>query len=219
MRILIALLAAMVLGGCASDGYRYHDDGYYTAGEAPRRHVTVSIGYGIGCRPGVAPWSYPGAYGCGFGYGSWYGPGYGYYPGYGGYWHDPYWSQRWYLPPRTPEAPRAGQSARHLAEEPTLGPGNFPRYEDLAPQRGRNTGGGDRAWRESRQWREPPREYGVGRATYGVSSGLSGASRGYEGSFGGNRGSGLSGSTAGSARSSSAGNAARSMVRESREEE
>ncbi|MBK8068652.1 MAG: hypothetical protein IPK27_13790 [Rhodanobacteraceae bacterium] len=219
MRILLALAALMTLGGCASDGYRYHDDGYYTAGDARRSQVMISVGYGAGCRPWYGPWSYPGAhaYGCGYGYGGWYGPGY--YPGYGGYWHDPFWSQRWYLPPPTPEAPRAGQRARHLADEPSLGPGYFPRYEELAPGRNRDTGGGDRAWRESRQWRQPPAEYGSSRATFGASSGLSGASRDYEGSFGGSRGSGLSGSSMGSARSSSAGGAARAMVRESREEE
>lgn len=216
MRILLALAALFALSGCASDGYRYHDDGYYTDGDARRSHVTISVGYGTGCRPWYGPWSYPGvhAYGCGYGYGGWYGTGY--YPGYGGYWHDPYWSQRWYLPPPTPEAPRAGQRARHLADEPSLAPGYFPRYDELAPRRGRDTGGGDRAWRESRQWRQPPSEYGASRATYGVSSGLSGASRG--GDFG-SRSSGMGGSATGSPRSGSAGGAARAIVRESREEE
>jgi hypothetical protein len=153
------IAGAMSLVGCAGSAYRYDDDGYWWA---PPRAPTliISAGWG-GCSGWSGAFGYP-YYGYGYGYGAhwgygWspcgygHGYGYGYGPGrwYGagiGYWRDPYWSQPWYLPPRTIGPPPAGARARHLASDPDEDLTVYPRYEDLAPSRRRDLGGGDRSW-------------------------------------------------------------------------
>lgn len=148
------IAGALLLVGCANQGYRYEDDGYWTA---PRRAPTliVSVGWGA-CSGWGGPYGHP-YYGYGHGYGVPYGYGwapcgygYGYGPGrwYGagvGYWRDPYWSQPWYLPPRTIGPLPAGARARHMATHPTEDLTGYPRYEDLATSRRRDLGTGGRA--------------------------------------------------------------------------
>lgn len=213
MRNGYLMVAALALAGCASDAYRYHDGGYWTAREAQRVSVSYSIGYSYGgaCSLGYSGYGYPR-----FGYG-WSSCGYGYSPWYGGagfgYWSDPYWSQRWYLLPRTIEAPRAGARARALASDSD--PVTFPRYEDLAPTRQRDLGGGDRAWRvmSAPERGSVASQQGLGSVRYERSSGMSGGF--------GNRESGSSRSSGFSARAPgmSAGSAARSSSRDTREED
>lgn len=219
MRILTAVFVLGALAGCAGDRYTRHESGWWTE-SAPRGGASVSIGYGWGsawhCRPWYGPWGYaPHAWGaCGYGFG---------YSGYGyvhpGAWWWPY-PQGWYLPPRTIEGPRAGARARHLAGEPAEFA--FPRYEDLAPQRRRELGGGgaDHArqpWPNLRSGPDPrrdPRQGGLsGARDSSWGGGLSGSSRGSS-NFGGS--SRASAPSAGSSRS--AGSSARS-ISESREEQ
>ena len=179
------IVAALGLVGCASDGYRYYDDGYYAAQRPPSRSLVFSGSfstctswgrpfgysyYGYGYRP---------AYGCGYGYGSGFGYGYGGWYG-GGYWGYPYWSGGWY-PPRTPNGPNADQRARQMAGASVGEYPEFQRYEDLAPERGRDTGASNPSWRSASPRSSYPSYYqgyqGVGRSNYGTASpsGLSGA--------------------------------------------
>ena len=207
------ILCTLTLAGCAGDGYRYHDDGYYTSAP-PARSVVIGGSFsacaGWGGGFGYPAYGYGGSpcgygYGHGFGYGQGYG--YGYAPWFGsgiGYWRDPYWSQRWYLP-RTIEPPRAGARARQLAADPSVDPDNFPRYEQLAPARRRDVGSGAGVWMGSggggasgyrsvppsaprgvdtseRGWRVESGRYpssaqGISSSRYNGSQGLSGSSR------------------------------------------
>jgi len=180
------IVAALGLVGCASDGYRYYDDGYYAAERAPSRSLVVSGSFST-CASWGSPWRYP-YYGYGYGYGPAYGCGYGYGYGYGyggwyggGYWGYPSWPGGWY-PPHMPNAPTAGQRARQMAGESVGEAPEFSRYEDLAPERGRDTGGSSPAWRSAPPRSSYPSYYqgyqGIGRSTnYGTAapSGLSGA--------------------------------------------
>ena len=115
------------------------------------------------------------AYGCGYGYGYGYGGWYG-----GGYWGYPYWSGGWH-PPHTPNGPSAGQQARQMAGAAVGEYPEFQRYEDLAPERARDTGGSNPSWRSASPRYGYPSYYqgyqGVGRSSYGTASpsGLSGA--------------------------------------------
>lgn len=153
----LGIAAALVLAGCVNGGYRYADDGYWW--QPPREsHLVVSVGWG-GCAGGwQGPFGRPN-YGYGYGYGNpyrhgWSTCGYGYGPGwYGaglGYWRDPYWSQPWYLPPRSVEPLTAGARARQLANRPADETREMQRYEDLAPARRRDLGAGPAA--SNRSW-------------------------------------------------------------------
>lgn len=204
------IAGALALIGCAGDGYRYHDDGYYTASQ-DARPVVISGSFST-CTAWGGPFGHPfygyGGSPCGYGHGFGYGHGYGYGPWFGsgiGAWRDPYWSQRWYLPPRMIEPPRAGARARQLAADPSADPNTFPRYDELAPARRRDTGGGgggvwistgvggasgyrdaapsprgmdtsQRSWRGSGE-RYPSSSQGIGSSRYNGSQGLSGNSR------------------------------------------
>jgi hypothetical protein len=237
------IAGAMWLVGCAGSGYRYDDDGYWWA---PAREPTliVSAGWG-GCSGWGGAFGHP-FYGygygahlrhswspCGFGHG-YYGPGSWYGAGIG-YWRDPYWSQPWYLPPRTIGPAPAGVRARHLANYPQEDLTAYPRYEDLATSRRRDLGGGDRSWTSgagayapvpapaprggigsgmqgaaSARYPTPPQ--GLGAGHLGTSPGMSAGPRQ---SFDAGTGrSHRSGESSASPRSS----AARSLTRDSREE-
>ena len=184
MRRIFLLLALLTLSACASNGYRYHDDGYWTA-RSPARSSVVFYGSISSCwgwqRP-IYPW-----------YGSWaspcspysYFPGAGRYGGYGyGYGHgySPYWHDHWYLP-RTPDQQTAGARARALAAEraSALDSGGYPRYDDLAPARQRDTGGGGRVFRSQARSYAPdlmgPRREGLGSVGSSRNTGNSGYSR------------------------------------------
>ncbi len=240
------IAGAMSLVGCAGSGYRYDDDGYWWA---PPRAPTliVAAGWG-GCSGWGGAFGHP-LYGYGYGYGSywrygWSPCGYGYGPGswYGagvGYWRDPYWSQPWYLPPRTIGPPPAGARARHLANHPNENLTAYPRYEDLAPSRRRDPGAGDRSWTtgggayapvsapagrggigsgmrgaNAVQYPTPPQGLGSGRL--GSSPGMSAGPRQ---SFDAGTGSSPRASEGSASTRSSAAGAARSLSRESREED
>ncbi len=168
MRRIWLLLALLTLSACASNGYRYHDDGYWTA-RSPARSSVVFYGSISSCwgwqRPVIYPW-----------YGSWASPcnpyshpfGGGWYSGHGyGYGYNPYWNDRWYLP-RTLDQQPAGSRARALAAEraASLDSGGYPRYDDLAPTRQRDTGGGGRIYRSQQRSYAPdlmgPRRQGLG---------------------------------------------------------
>lgn len=164
-------LALLALAGCATDGYRYHRDGYWSAGEAPRGHVVYAAGYA--CSPWYDPFGYSGAqswHPC-FGSGYAHGP----YAG-GGYYalYDPYWPYfRQIAAPRDAREQSRWMNQRGEAFSTT----QFPRYEDLAPLRRRDTGGADRAYRE----RALPRAYESPASRPGIGSGISG---GRESSYG-----------------------------------
>jgi hypothetical protein len=174
----LCFVAFMALTGCATDGYRYHEDGYWTA-RAPARSWSYQLDLNA-CSFWDEPYSYYGGYG---GYGRGCGVS-GFYFGslwYAGsrYWRDPYWSQRWYLP-RTLENPRAASRARALAAAlaPRAQGAEVLGYEDLLTNRRRDIGGGDRSYTQSyRSGREPgPNLQGLGSARYGNRSGLAGPS-------------------------------------------
>jgi hypothetical protein len=238
------IAGAVLLAGCAGNGYRYDDDGYWWA---PPRAPTLIVSAGwAGCSGWNGAFGHP-FYGYGYGYGSYWrqswspcGFGYGYGPGswYGaglGYWRDPYWSHPWYLPPRTIGPLPAGARARHLANRPQEDLTGYPRYEDLATSRRRDLGGGDRSWTSGGGTYAPilapaPRG-GIGSGMQGDAAaryptppqGLGGArlgapagvSSGSRNSFDtGSRGSPRSGGISASPRSSAAG-----VARESREED
>lgn len=177
------IVATLGLVGCASDGYRYYDDGYYAAEREPSRSLIIS-GSVSACTSWGRPYGYP-YYGYGYGYAPAYGCGYGYGYGYGyggwyggGYWGYPYWSGGWH-PPHT-DGQTAGQRARQMAGQPVGESVEFSRYEDLAPERGRDTGGSSPGWRTGAPRSSYPSYYqgyqGAGSSGYGSAapSGLSG---------------------------------------------
>jgi hypothetical protein len=178
MRHWLLILSITVLGGCASDGYRYHQDGYWTARTPARPSIAVYGsfsscwgGYGAAWYPYYGGWASPCTPLSYFQGPWWYGANYGY-----GY--DPYWASRWYLP-RPMNSVRAGSRARALVNEtpPQLQPGNLPSYYDLAPARRRDIGGGDRAYESSARYYRPsvrsPRQPGLGSLGSSRSSGSS----------------------------------------------
>lgn len=169
MRHWVLFLAVLGLAGCASDGYRYHDDGYWSATAPPRSglviHGSVSScwgWHGPAAFTYFGPWSSPCSplfYGYNYGNG-WYGGGSGY--DYGSYWNHP-----WYWPRRANDV-SAGTRAREMAaqlDRPAQ-PGDYPRYDELAPMRRRDTGGGDRAFQSQMRYYAPegmaPRQPGFG---------------------------------------------------------
>lgn len=191
------------------DGYRYHEDGYWSATARPSTTVVVYDSC-FGARP--------------YGYGpSWYpwhpcaGYAYGPYFSYGGFYalYDPFWpySHRW---PRHWHGGNQGQDGssreRAFEEARRLGAGmgdtserTFTRYEDLGPLRRRDLGAG--AGGGGAAGRGYAESYGPARAP-SYSSGLSGNDRGYSGSsrsmgLGSSRGGSSSGSGMGSRSSSS----------------
>jgi hypothetical protein len=129
-------------------------------------------------RPVMYPW-----------YGSWASPcnpysypfGGGWYSGHG-YGYNPYWNDRWYLP-RTLDQQPAGARARALAAEQasSLDSGGYPRYEDLAPTRQRDTGGAGRIFRSQQRNSAPnlmgPRREGLGSIGSSRGMGNAGSSR------------------------------------------
>lgn len=222
MRLILVILSTAILSGCAGERYTRHEDGWWTESR-PHNELRVGAGHVWGytgwCRPWTGPWGwYPSPYSpwnsCGaIGY------------GYGGYWGSPWYGPYpygWYLPPRSIEGPRAGSRARGIAASPALAP-VFPRYEELAPQRRRDTGGGERAFSTRGHWPSPPStspSYGLGSAS-GRGSGLSGSARGVSGGFGASptaRSFGSSQAGSGSGPDRGAGSAQRDSLR-SREEE
>lgn len=140
-------LAAVVLAGCAGGSYVYHDDGYWS-GRPPARAVVV-YEQGSACAPWYDPFGYGGVhpwYPCGgaFGLGPYFGYGhYGYYGYYNPYWY--YHGTR----PQLGERRDARDQGRWMMQRERPDLAQFPRYEDLAPQRRRDIGGGDRAWSQS----------------------------------------------------------------------
>ncbi|MFO1496375.1 MAG: hypothetical protein U1F26_17140 [Lysobacterales bacterium] len=173
-RLIGLALALAALAGCASDGYVYHEDGYWT-GPTPARAVVV-----YDASSACAPWYDP------FGYGgvhAWYpcsGFGPGPYLGYGYYgYYDPYWAYR--APrPSLGERRDAREQGRWMMQRERPDLAQFPRYEELAPQRRRDIGGGDRAWPSAGFGSFPDSRAsraGIGSGSRG-SSGLSAASGG-----------------------------------------
>jgi len=142
MRLLLLIATSMALSSCASDGYRYHDAGYYTARARP---AVLVVDYGNACGFGFSGFGFS-RYGYGrSAYGYPCGSGFGYSLGYGSwhganYWAHPYWSQPWYAP-RAAEHPSAGMRARSWAQT-SAAEAAFPRFDDLAPARRRDTGSG-----------------------------------------------------------------------------
>lgn len=198
-RLIGLAMAAAMLAACASGGYVYHEDGYWS-GRPPARAVVV-YDLGSACAPWYDPFGYGGVhpwYPCAgaFGLGPYYGyGGYGYYGYYlpHGYYHGP--------GPQLGERRDARDQGRWMMQRERPDLAQFPRYEDLAPQRRRDIGGGDRAW---------PASSGAGfqdsrasRSGIGSASSARGSAR-MSGGFG--------------ERSSSAGTSA-PRVRESRQEE
>ena len=184
MSRLFLIVAALALTGCASNSYRYYDDGYYAAEREPSRAVVFSGSFST-CYSWGQPYGYPyygygyrPAYGCGYGFGYGYGYGYGGWYG-GGYWGYPYWSGGWH-PPQTPNGPTAGQRARQMAGGSIGESPEFPRYDDLAPERGRDSGGGGRAGASMAPRYSYPSYYqgfGGSRSSMSAPSGLSGEVR------------------------------------------
>lgn len=146
-RLFGLAVAAVTLAACAGGGYVYHEDGYWS-GRPPARTVVV-YDQGSACAPWYDPFGYGGVhpwYPCGgaFGLGPYFGYGhYGYYGYYNPYWY--YHSPR----PQLGERRDARAQGRWMMQRERPDLAQFPRYEDLAPQRRRDTGGGDRSWPQS----------------------------------------------------------------------
>lgn len=111
--LALATLAALALGGCATDyAYRGGAGGDYYYGQPSVQYY--DYGYGA---PYGSLYGYPGGWSIGLGYGWGYGgygyPGYG-YPYYGGYYpYYPYWPYYWHRrhhhrPPKEPTGPVTG---------------------------------------------------------------------------------------------------------------
>lgn len=107
--LALATLAAVALGGCATDyAYRGGAGGDYYYGQPSVQYY--DYGYGA---PYGSLYGYPGgwSFGLGYGYGG-YGYGYPYYGG--GYYPYPYWPYYWHRPhhhhrpPREPTGPITG---------------------------------------------------------------------------------------------------------------
>jgi len=203
----------MFLAGCANPGYRYADDGYWTSSRNTST-VVVSMGWG-GCGGWGTAFGAPfHVYGHGHAYGYAYGPGYPFGHGWGacglgfggwygaglGYWRNPYWPYPWYLAPHDNRPLTAGERARQIARYPAEALGASSNYDDLAPARRRDIGGGDRSWTSSGRSNAPilmpspqrgigsgmrgsvPGAYpssspGLGAGRFNSGPGLSGASR------------------------------------------
>lgn len=166
LRRISLTVASLALAACASSPWQRSDSGYWTARDrAPPPSVWSSTCFGAGF---AGPW-WPGHWRAGgFGhFGScwqsaylgsphWflaYGPHYGLYRGYAGHAHDSRGSARL-------QARALGQSTRQ-----SFGAGT-PRYENLAPARGRDLGGsriGGQASNRSMS-SSPPRAVAVPRA-------------------------------------------------------
>ncbi len=193
MKSWLVGIAAVLLGGCASSGYRYHDSGYWSADRAIHGSVSYSIGTGYGsgfCAPWYGPFSYGPLWQSGYGCGPGFALG-GFY-GYGHLgWYDPYW--RYYQYWRQPQGwqtrdPNAADQARRLSQQldNTIPDGNN-RYESLGPMRARSLGPGGGGGSGM-----PMRSYGSSRAPSaypGYSGGLSGGRSGNAGLSGATRSS------------------------------
>ena len=131
------------------DGYRYHEDGYWSAARGPSTSIVVynsCYGHGaIGYGPAWYPWHPCAGYA--------YGPYYGYGGSYALY--DPFWPHPYRWPRHYDGGQSAGSSEGARGEARALGaamdnPGErrFTRYEDLGPLRARDLGlGGGAAGR------------------------------------------------------------------------
>lgn len=210
MKLFWLGLAAILIGACASDGYRYHQDGYWDGARRSRTSIVVYGGYGGGCSRWISPLGYGPAW---YPWHPCFGGGYAYHPYYGnGFYalYDPFWPYgygrpyRYGAPTQGASLERAEDEARRLSGN--LGDGSqrgFPRYEDLGPLRRRDlgVGGGDMN-----------RSAGYWQGRTGSSTGLS---------SGQNRAGGIGGagrSNGGSSNSRSEGSRASSGSRSSRTE-
>ncbi len=206
MRVFLLAAAALLLSACVSDGYRYHDEGYWSARARPSASIVVydscfgSLSYGYG--PSWHAW-HPCA---GYAYGPYFGYG-GFYALYDPFW--PYshrWPRHWHGHGSHGQQASSGERAYYETRRMGTSIGNtsertFTRYEDLGPLRRRDLGpGGGGA---------SNRSYGEGYAP-SYSSGLSGNARGYAGSgrsqgLGSSRGNSSSASGMSSSRGSASG--------------
>ena len=221
MRIFLVATAALFLGACASDGYRYHDEGYWSATHRPSNFVVVydscfgSRAYGFG--PSWYPW-HPCS---GYAYGPYFGHG-GFYALYDPFW--PYshrWPGHWYENNGRFGSTngRAGDQARGMgANMADTSERTFTRYEDLGPLRRRDlgSGGGGAAFHANSEG------YAAGRSS--AASGLPGNGRNSGASsrsmgLGSSRGNSNSGGGSNSGSSRSASSRARESVSGSRSEQ
>jgi hypothetical protein len=122
MKRWLLLASALLLSACASSGYRYQSDGYWTA-PAPR--YSAHLGYSACGYYGYSPFAWHPCFAL------------------GPRWYSPYASSWYYAHPATQSSSRqraADRARAMMADRDDWAHDRWQRYDDLAPSRRRFDG-------------------------------------------------------------------------------